>query len=251
MSAAAMVADPAWPRARIFCCPYAGGSSLAYRRWADGDPDVEVVSLDYPGRLQRDDEPMLRSVAELAASLFEDIADKLDRPAAIVGSSLGGLVAFELVRLAERRGIRIAVLVVCACAAPARLQRRQALADLDDDAFVAGLTERYGGAFGAVAADPEARELFLPILRADIETFEAYAGTEVTPIRAEIIAVRGEADRAVSFADVAAWRACSSGAVQLLAVPGDHFFVQDRPSAVLHEIRSRLTRAPGRKDGAA
>jgi surfactin synthase thioesterase subunit len=227
-------------RARVFCCPYAGGSSLAYQQWSDIDPEIEVIALDYPGRLVRDDEPLLRSIGELVPWMFEEIAPKLDLPYSLVGSSLGGIVAFELARMAEARGCPPSVVVLCACAAPSRLRGRTSLTSCDDASFVEGISARYGGLIGAIANDPEICGKFLPLMRADIETFEGYEGGEAAPIHTDIIAVRGEDDRAVRFADIAPWRHYSTGTVSLMSVVGDHFFVAGRPTAIFAELSSRL-----------
>jgi hypothetical protein len=75
--------------------------------------------------------------------------------------------------------------------------------------------------------------------RADVETFESYAGADAAPIAADIVAIRGEQDRAVSFADVAGWHDYTRRGFTLLSVPGDHFFVESAPSLVAQELRSR------------
>jgi surfactin synthase thioesterase subunit len=62
-------------------------------------------------------------------------------------------------------------------------------------------------------------------------------------IRSDIIAVRGERDKAVRFADIAPWRNYSRGSVALLSVAGDHFFVESRPGLIVQELRGRLLSA--------
>ncbi|CAN0513505.1 unnamed protein product, partial [Scytosiphon promiscuus] len=36
---------------RLFCCPWAGGNSLAFESWSERLPGVEVVPILLPGRL--------------------------------------------------------------------------------------------------------------------------------------------------------------------------------------------------------
>jgi surfactin synthase thioesterase subunit len=234
-----------WPRARVFCCPFAGGSSLAYQRWLKFDPEVEVVALDYPGRLMRGREPLLRSIGELVPWLFEDIAARLDRPFSLVGASLGAIVAFELARFTEARGRAPVVVAVCSCAAPSRLRDRKKLAACDDARFAAGMIARYGGSIRAIVSDPDASSLFLPIMRADMATFESYDGSAAGPIAADVIAVRGEQDEAVSSEDLAAWREYSAGSTTLLSVRGDHFFVKNGPGELAPRLLERLWSSAG------
>jgi surfactin synthase thioesterase subunit len=43
---------------RLFCFPYAGGTALVYRPWAQQLPaNVEVVAIQLPGRFTRTREP--------------------------------------------------------------------------------------------------------------------------------------------------------------------------------------------------
>jgi surfactin synthase thioesterase subunit len=233
------------PRARVFCCPYAGGSSLAYLNWIGLDSEIDVVRLDYPGRLVKQDGPMLRSVDELASHLYDEISAILDLPFALVGSSLGGLVAFELARMAEAHGRSPAMLIVCACPAPDRLSSREKLSQFeDDDDFLSGIASQYGDAISAVAKDPESREVFLPVIRADIEAFDSYRLNSAQPIACDLLAVRGESDKAVRFADMAAWLRYSKGLANLLSVPGDHFFIEKCPSVIAKELRTRMKCSP-------
>ncbi|MET8544521.1 alpha/beta fold hydrolase [Kitasatospora sp. NPDC004799] len=232
-------------RARVFCLPYAGGSSLAYRSWPDLGPGVEAVALDYPGRMMRPDEPLVDSVPGLVAALTDELAPFWDTPFVLCGSSLGSLVAFELARAAERAGHRPEAVVLCACAAPGRLPRRAPVTDLPDAEFLAAVTERYDGAIGELSDDPQALELVLPGLRADIRAFERYAARTDPPgtIAADVIAFAGQQDRSTRFGEVAAWRARTTGDFQVRSVPGGHFFVARQPDQVAGEIRARLGRA--------
>ncbi|MFC9327330.1 thioesterase II family protein [Kitasatospora sp. NPDC057015] len=226
--------------ARVFCLPYAGGSSLAYRGWGLG-PGVELVAVDYPGRLMRPAEPAPDSVPELVAALTEELSPSWDLPFVLCGTSLGSLVAFELARAAEQAGRPPEAVVLCACAAPGRPPRGEPVTDLADTAFLEAVAERYGGAVAALSGDPEAQAVVLPMLRADLRAFERYAGSAPpAPIAADIVAFSGRQDRSTGFGEIAAWRSFTTGDFQVSSVPGGHFFVEQQPPEVIGEIRSRL-----------
>jgi surfactin synthase thioesterase subunit len=230
------------PYARVFCLPYAGGSSLAYRDWVGAAEGVHVVPVDYPGRLLRDDEEVVLDVSELALILYEELRGQLDRPFALVGASLGGLVAYELARLVEREGHPLVLMVVCACAAPSRHGRRERLSALEDEQMLEGLSRRYGTeALGALMDDPVVRASLMPVIRADIQTFERYSAAGARPIRADLLALRGTLDGAIGLADVAAWRAFTDGTFELRSVEGGHFFVETNPQPVLLDLLAKLT----------
>ncbi|WP_410631013.1 thioesterase II family protein [Amycolatopsis sp. cmx-4-83] len=227
-------------RARVVCLPYSGGSGFAYRQWPPLGDGVDVLPLDYPGHPLRPDEPLKHSVPDLVADLTEALRGVWDKPFALCGTSLGALVAFELARVAEAAGRAPAVVVLAACAAPSRLPRHPPVSDRDDEAFLAAIAGRYGGAAVGLAADPDARDWLLPALRADIRAFETYRGAEAAPIAADLIVASGQDDGSVGFGDVAAWRSFTTGTCRVLSVPGDHFFLLDQPHEVVGELGSRL-----------
>lgn len=82
---------------RLFCLPHSGASAMAYNRWRRSLPEwLHVRALELPGRGMRMDEPLQCDIKRLAHQLADEISPELDRPFAIFGHSLGGLLAFEL-----------------------------------------------------------------------------------------------------------------------------------------------------------
>ncbi|CAM9467002.1 unnamed protein product, partial [Hapterophycus canaliculatus] len=88
--------------ARLFCCPWAGGNSLAFERWSIQLPGVEVVPLLLPGRLTRAEESPLRDVSDIVTAAVEALYGlhllKHDIPCFVYGHEFGALVAFEICR---------------------------------------------------------------------------------------------------------------------------------------------------------
>jgi hypothetical protein len=76
-------------------------------------PDYRSVAFNYPGALGIEEE--IESIEHLANYLlkaFEDqqaLPQKIDR---IVAYSMGGLVAFEMIKLLEKRGVQVAQFVI-------------------------------------------------------------------------------------------------------------------------------------------
>lgn len=89
---------------RLFCFPYAGGSSLIFRQWSDSLPStVEVCAVELPGRgMQMKLAPFTR-LEPLIEALALAIKPHLDKPFAFFGHSMGALVSFELARFLRKR----------------------------------------------------------------------------------------------------------------------------------------------------
>src|SRR4051812_44287654 len=81
------------PRHRLFCFPFAGGSAGAFFNWSKYLPaDLEVRTLQLPGRESRHRETPLRSIDAAASQIAESLGGLSDRPFSFFGYSLGGLI---------------------------------------------------------------------------------------------------------------------------------------------------------------
>ena len=133
---------------RLFCFPYAGGSSTVYRRWPTQLPfKVELSMVQLPGRDERRGEPSMVDFEALVSSLTLGLLPHVRQPFAFFGHSMGALLAYEVARrLHEQHGIDPRLLVVSGEAAPHLL--RPAAPTLDDETLI-GLLARYGTPRGA------------------------------------------------------------------------------------------------------
>jgi medium-chain acyl-[acyl-carrier-protein] hydrolase len=229
---------------RLFCFPYAGAGAAVYRDWAAALPsDIDVVSVQLPGRETRLREPPLTALPQIIDALAREIEPWLDRPAAFFGHSMGGLVAFELARRLRRSGGGPRALVVSAQRGP-RLERADPpLHVLDDVTFVGELQRRYGGIPEEVLRHRDLLELLLPTLRADVRALETYRYQGGPLLECPIVALRGTTDLRTRAPDVAAWASETRGAFTSHVIEGGHFFLQTAQPQVLEIVRSCLAPA--------
>ncbi|MEZ0313679.1 MAG: thioesterase II family protein [Myxococcota bacterium] len=232
-------------RLRLFCLPYAGGSSMIYRNWSKTlSADIEVCPVELPGRWMRMREPLHTDTATLVPAIMDGLLPLMDRPFAIFGHSLGALLAFELARECRRRQVR----------APSRLYvsgRRAphlypvavhgSFLHLDDNGLVDAMNRRYPGGFAPeVLADAELLSVVLPILRADMVMFEGYKFREEDPLDVPIVALGGANDDATPVADLEDWRRHSSKNLDLRTFDGHHFFLHTCEAALLEWLATDL-----------
>ena len=214
------------PTVRLVCLPYAGGGSAVYHRWRPAMPGgVELLPVCLPGREQRIGEPVAADLPAVARQVADEIAPQLDRPLVLLGHSMGALVAYELAHELRCRGVRTPeLLVVAASGAPDSLPAAEPLHELPDDQFVSRMRERFDGIPPAVADNPELLALLLPVLRADVQLVETYRCPPRPPLDAEIVALGGTDDPAISAAKLAGWRTHTTGKFSARLMPGGHFF---------------------------
>ena len=82
-------------------------------------PDtVELFGVRLPGRGPRIAETAFRRMEALVTALSGAVVEHLDKPFAVLGHSMGALIAFELCARLEQRGFKASHLFVSATRAP-------------------------------------------------------------------------------------------------------------------------------------
>jgi surfactin synthase thioesterase subunit len=212
---------------RLICFSHGGGSAALYRDWLQDVPGIEVRAVQYPGRGDRVDEPLIDDLRTLARRTAEEIAALTDRPVALFGHSLGAVVAYEVAREVANDpvdGLAVRALFVSGSDAPHCLSPDR-VSTLDDDDLIAAV-ERLGDTPPEVLADPSMRELMLPIVRADHRAIENHVHRRGSPLSCPIVCLVARSDPLVTTARAGRWRELTDGPFALHVFPGDHFYLR-------------------------
>jgi medium-chain acyl-[acyl-carrier-protein] hydrolase len=230
---------------RLWCLPYAGGGAAAWNAWNPPLAGIaEIAALRPPGRESRLLEAPCTQGAVLVDQLLTKMEPHLGRKYALAGHSLGGMLAFELARLARARGLpQPAALVVSGARAPGMPRREPDLRELPDAEFIAELDRRYQGIPAAVRSEPELLSLLLPVMRGDLTIFETYEYIAGAPLSIPLLAMSGEQDPHVTRAEALAWGRHTIGKFEAEFFPGGHFFIQSEHRAVTARVARFLSQA--------
>jgi medium-chain acyl-[acyl-carrier-protein] hydrolase len=233
-------------RLRLFCFPYAGGSSFAFRRWQTELPDfVEVLPAQFPGRVNRLGETAFTDLIQLVKSLSASIRDYVDKPFVFFGHSMGAMISFELARQLRRERLSQPVhLFVSGRIAPQLPRKTPPVHDLPEPEFVEEL-RRLNGTPREVLEHPELMPLLIPLLRADFSVVGTYQYHPEPPLACPITALGGLHDPEVSREDLEAWREQTASAFSLRMLPGDHFYLQSAEPLILRVIGQHLCDVAG------
>ncbi|MFE0043492.1 thioesterase II family protein [Streptomyces albireticuli] len=228
---------------RLFCLPYAGGGAAVYHAWRDAAPGhIEVCAPELPGRGRRLGESPYSRLRPLVGALADAVADGLDRPFALFGHSMGGLLAFELTRTLRERGLPLpAHLFVSAMAAPGTSRRRPDMHNATDAEFHREL-RFLNGTPRELLENDELMALMLPTLRADFSVLETYEHRPEPPLPVPVGVFAGTADPSVPLATLQGWRDQTTAGSRLTLFPGDHFFLHSAMTDVMTAIRGALGR---------
>lgn len=237
---------PPAPRLRLFVLSHAGGGAAQFRPWAEVlAPRVELCAVLLPGRETRLREPPLTGHKEVVRQLAAEVQPLLDRPFAVMGHSMGAMLAFELARELRRRGAPMPrKLYLSGRRSPAipPAPEDPVLHRLPDPELLEAVRHRYGGIPQAILNEPELLQLILPALRADFTILESYTFEPEPPLECPFLVLGGREDTRVPVAHLEAWRELTRGGFELRLFPGGHFYLHDKGSTFLAELAADLAR---------
>ena len=233
---------------RLFCIPYAGGRAGLFRKWSRGLGEcVEVCPVELPGHGRRFAERPLDSVSSLVDQLATDLQTLIDRPFAMFGHSLGGLIAFELAREFRRRfRVEPVRLLVAAVSAP-RITGCHPRARVLSDGELLDRVQRLAGTPQTILDDRELMQMALRVIRADFAAFNAYQYRDEPPLSCPISAFVGDRDPEVRPQASLAWAYETRNVFSLRRFRGGHFFVQDSEQDVLQVLSEELAEISWRR----
>jgi medium-chain acyl-[acyl-carrier-protein] hydrolase len=161
----------------------------------------------------------------LVDAIAGELRPWIDIPYVVFGHSMGALLAFEWVRRLQREGHSMpAWLFLSGHRAPDLPGDGKLLHALSDHEFVAELTRRYNGIPEEFLRNAELLEVFLPILRADIDVVESYSFREDNPLDCPITVFAGRQDTSVSWDQLLAWKRQTRRRFAMQILPGGHFY---------------------------
>ncbi|WEZ86930.1 alpha/beta fold hydrolase [Pseudomonas sp. NyZ480] len=228
---------------KLLCLPYSGASAMVYSRWRRTLPAwLELRPVELPGRGARLSEPLQTDMQALARQLAAEQRTAASAPYALLGHSLGALLAFELAHELQALGCPAPrALFACGTAAPTRREDYDGKhwSEPKTDAELINELRALDGTPQEVLANAELMSLTLPILRHDFLLCGRYAYRQRSLLQCPLHVLGGEADRATQE-QLRAWRRETSGEFSLQMFPGGHFFIHEHEHRVLGVVAASL-----------
>ncbi|XVS68070.1 thioesterase II family protein [Actinosynnema sp. CA-299493] len=219
---------------RLILCPHAGSSAGAVTALAMAlPPQVEALAIQYPGRRGAAPGPGIPDIGRLAAHIRDGVLPWLDRPVAVLGHSMGSVVAFEVVRELESAGVPPLRLIVSGRRSPS--DGLGITPPRDDEDIVAELRQ-LGGVPVRLLEKPAFRKSILDVVRVDYQANSTYLRSPDDRVRAPITFLLADRDPYLTPASALKWAGHTSGGFRLVELSGGHFFINDQLDAVVAEV---------------
>lgn len=228
---------------KLFCFPYAGGSSAIYEKWKKLlSPSIELIPIEYTGRGARFNLPLLENINDIVEDVFHVIEKNLDKTShySLFGHSMGALIAYELSHK----------LITLNYSAPTHMFFSGKLAphieidfnpihNLDDFEFKEKLLQ-LGGTPREAIENKDWSKLFLPILRSDFKAVEKYSYSKKNnPLPCKFTILYGKDDY-LTASKIEEWQYHTEDKCTFLKFPGGHFFLNDHVSEIVNLINNTL-----------
>jgi len=231
---------------RIIGLPHGGGSATAYRDLARALPkQIELVAIQLPGRGPRLREPAVRTLPELVTALLPQINAVLDKPLAIFGHSVGGLLAFELSCALERQALdrpwqeRPLHTFVSGYPAPEIAAKAVPMHDLGDAELLSAIAG-LGHLDTCVELSPELAQIVIAPTRADFAMAETHIVRDDQSLAGPLSVLAGRDDTIASRSDVAGWQKRSRAKFLSHVFDGGHFFTESHVADVATVLASDM-----------
>lgn len=227
----------------LFCFPYAGGGASLFRSWLNAFPEkITIHPVQLPGREKRFKEKPYTSIEALIPDLVCALEPYLESPFAFFGYSMGGLLSYELIRYLRRHAASLPQHLFLAAFPHPRYKAKNhiSLYQLPDEEFTQLLPRQQNNVFPDLLEKQANREVFLPLLRADYALVDTYLYVPEEPLDCPITVFGGLHDTTIQQQLLEQWESYTQSGFSLHMLDGDHFFLHDCASDLIHLISKSL-----------
>lgn len=225
----------------LLCFPHAGSSAMFFSSWNKHFGDkVNILPVQYPGRENRQLEPMYDDIVKLAEDFVEDCKEIFETDFAVFGHCTGSIIGYEILKLVEQKYNKKPIAFFASSNVAPIHSVLQSTKNVSDEEFVEGLST-YGFIDPKLFELEEFSSYYLPIIRHDFDMQEDYKCKEVFQISAPIYVYSGKEDKSVEdYEKVLDWKKMTLGTFGNRIFEGGHFFMEEHMEELSQDIMDKL-----------
>jgi surfactin synthase thioesterase subunit len=229
---------------KLFCFPYAGGSSAIFNRWKNyvGN-EIEIIAVELAGRGKRIHEPLYSDFNAAIDDVFSLIIDEIkgNETYAFFGHSMGAKIAYELTQKILEIGLpRPEHIFFSGRGAPYVLGEDEKEYHKLPDAEFKEEVFSLGGTPKEFFEHPELLEVFLPLLRNDFKlASREFNNKEINLLPCDITVFLGK-DEDLTAEQINSWKDYTSENCSIHYYNGGHFFINEKVEDVVAKIKNTI-----------
>lgn len=224
---------------QLLCLPFAGGNETSYLKFEPFlSPEIEMVNFQLPGKSSRIGEAPLQNIYAIIKEIGTQAKAKINKPYAIYGHSMGALLGHLLCHyLIDQNVAPPKHFFLSSYFAPSHHHDKRRK-DISDAEFITRL-KRLNGLPPALVQNPKLLDIFLPVLRADINAIDGYRYMEEEPYDIPMSIFFGSEESGL-MNESKDWRLETTSKTKFYTLKGNHFFIFQETEKLCELIRREL-----------
>jgi len=222
----------------LFCFHYAGGSVSAYHSWKDKYPtEVGLFGMQLPARGDRFVEDAIVDMEIVVSEIVDELKPYLCKPFVFFGHSMGGVVAYGVLRKLEELGYMAKAIIISASKTPEVYSN--ATDYLLSDEELKDKLKKLNATPQEILENDELMELVLPIYRADLELLSRYNISDDTKLKSKAYIFNSKDD--IPKEQIMQWSRYFVSEIVYKEFEGGHFFINTSTDKVISTINDILS----------
>lgn len=229
---------------KLFCFPYAGGNANFYFSLKTHiSPNIQIIPIEYSGHGSRFNEPLSTSRERFLEDVFSQVEENFDdSPYAVLGYSLGTVVAHDIIDLMLQEGYRAPMHAFFSALLPPHFNTIHNAKYLleNHDLFYENIV-KMNGIPNEVQENQELMELFLPIIYNDLKIYSEHVYQDSPKrFKFDISIFYSQIDDYNQHMDQ--WALYTEETCFLHKFNGDHFFIKNHWEEIAEEINNTMNK---------
>lgn len=225
--------------AQLFIMPFAGGSKAAFQTFEDYiKKDIQVITIEYPGRGSRIREPFCQSMDDLILDVKTQIKDNRVQglPFALMGYSMGCEITFDLAQYVLNE--QADLLIFCARESIQYDTKGHDYTLLDQAEFEKKIIE-FGGIEDKIINNPRFFEIAMRPIYADYKLLHQYRyHADKGLLKQDIMVFYCDSDTPKE--KIMGWMDFTTGKADFYEMGNNHFFINGCEKEMAELINERM-----------
>lgn len=231
---------------KLFCFPYAGGSSTIYKDWQYKlGNNIKVVPFEMAGRGKKIVEPLCNDMDSTIDYILNEIENELlDGSYSLFGHSMGAIIVYNLLNAIVKRGIPKPKHVFFSGSKPPHIKDKSKNDHLLPDNEFLEVVKSHGGTSEEFFNNKELVDFFLPILRNDFKLAHTTVDSikEIQSHDLDVTVFYGDNEYDLTTNDVYGWKLYTTKEISIHCIKGSHFFIDENIDDVLEVVNKKFSK---------